>query len=225
MSRFENEGSQTYDQRITKLIPGYELLHQLTAAKLTLLLPEEANILVVGAGTGKEILQLSKLDASWQFTALDPSEDMLDIAQSNFKQQNINNRVDIHVGKTSGLNHQQRYHAVLCQFVMHFMPKENKRELLSTIHSRLKPGGSLLISDLMKASSEHQRLAQAKASNLRGLPSQEADQMLKRMQTDFYPLDIREYTDLLKTIGFCEPTSYFQALRFQGFHAQKPTLN
>jgi hypothetical protein len=73
----------------------------------------------------------------------------------------------------------------------------------------------------MKPNTKHQRLAQAEASHLLGLPSDEAENMLHRMQTDFYTLESQEYSDLLRATGFNDPTNYFKTLRFQGFHAQK----
>ncbi|WP_323944030.1 hypothetical protein [Aeromonas hydrophila] len=34
MTRFNGEGALDYGQRITRLVPGYELLHQLSASQL-----------------------------------------------------------------------------------------------------------------------------------------------------------------------------------------------
>ena len=53
MPTFTGEEAQNYDSRITKLVPGYALIHQLTGAQLLALYPDSATILVVGAGTGK----------------------------------------------------------------------------------------------------------------------------------------------------------------------------
>ena len=41
-----------YDQHIRKLIPGYELVHLQIQAILKTHLPEHANVLIVGCGTG-----------------------------------------------------------------------------------------------------------------------------------------------------------------------------
>ena len=85
MPTFKGEEAQEYDNRITRLVPGYELLHQLTNAQLKATLKDNAHILVVGAGTGKEILALAALNPTWQFTAQDTSSDMLAIAKQAFE--------------------------------------------------------------------------------------------------------------------------------------------
>ena len=71
MPTFTGEEAQEYDNSITRLVPGYELLHQLTNAQLSATLTDNAHILVVGAGTGKEIAALANLNSTWQFTAQD----------------------------------------------------------------------------------------------------------------------------------------------------------
>lgn len=219
MSRFKGEGSKNYNQRISKLIPGYELLHQLTAAKLNILLPRKANILVVGAGTGNEILKLSKINKSWQFTALDPSKDMLDIAYSRFKENGIEQRVKYHNGTIESFKKTQKFDVALCFYVMHFIQTlSDKENLLKSIRDHLKPKADLLIADLMKPLSDNDRLAQGEVSQMMGLTAEEAENMLSRLSTDFYPLNRDELTSLIKTAGFQDITPYFQALRFSAFH-------
>ncbi|MEL7833518.1 class I SAM-dependent methyltransferase [Fodinibius sp. Rm-B-1B1-1] len=219
MSRFKGKGSQTYDQRITKLIPGYELLYNLTAAKLKLLLPEEANILVIGAGTGNEILNLSKVNDQWAFTALDPAKDMLDIAQSKFREEGIEQRVNFHHGTISSFENGHKFDAALCFFVMHFISNlSEKKELLSSIRSHLVSNGDLFIADLMKPISENDRLAQAQASHLLGLPEEKNKKILNRLSNDFFPLDRGELDSLLQEAGYPIINAYFQAIRFSAFH-------
>ncbi|MGD1850795.1 MAG: class I SAM-dependent methyltransferase [Cyanophyceae cyanobacterium] len=120
MPRFEGQGSQNYDARIQKLIPGYSLLQQLTAAKLISLFPSSANFLIVGAGTGNETITFAKANPLWTFTAFDISEDMLAIAQVNFVHKNLNHRITVHHGEISTLPSDTFFDAVICFFVMHF---------------------------------------------------------------------------------------------------------
>ena len=104
MPTFTGEQATQYDSRITRLVPGYELLHQLTNAQLQATLSDNAHVLVVGAGTGKEVLALAALNPTWQFTAQDTSADMLAIAKQRFDEQGITSRVTIHGGPVETLN-------------------------------------------------------------------------------------------------------------------------
>ena len=99
--RFHGAGVLDYDTRMPKRMPGYELLHLLTAAQMVERLPAQARVLVVGAGTGQEILRLARARPDWQFTAADVSPDMLALAQQNFVKAGIADRVQLHAGPFS----------------------------------------------------------------------------------------------------------------------------
>ena len=75
--RFDGEGARAYDSRIPLLVPGYELLHQLCASRLMAALGQQARVLLVGVGTGSELLLLGRLCPRWTFVAQDISADML----------------------------------------------------------------------------------------------------------------------------------------------------
>ncbi|MEM8637887.1 MAG: class I SAM-dependent methyltransferase [Cyanobacteria bacterium P01_G01_bin.54] len=217
MSRFTHQGSQSYDARIQKLIPGYALLQQLTTAKLRSLLPSAANLLIVGVGTGSETLTFAKANTSWTFTAVDISADMLDLARQNFAKANLENRINIHHGELSTVPTDQTYDVAICFFVLHFLPNDGSKEaLLFAIQQRLKPSCFLFIADLMQPLSSLERRAQAIMSQQLGLSDEQAQQMLERLNSDFYPLSDLELEHLARETRFSQPIQYFQAL---GFHS------
>ena len=217
MSRFEGQGSQNYDARIQKLIPGYSLLQQLTTAKLTSLFQSPANFLIVGAGTGSETITFSKANPLWTFTALDISEDMLNIAQQNFANENLKHRINIHHGEISTLASGTTFDAAICFFVMHFLPHNGaKYDFLLALNQKLKSDCFLFIADLMKPLSNLERRSQAMMSQHLGLTSEQSQQMLERLNSDFYPLSQLEFEHLANKAYFAKPIQYFQAF---GFHA------
>ena len=66
---FDRTRSSRYDQKIRASIPGYEALHAMVDDFLSPALPETARVLVVGAGTGMELLSLGAAHPGWRFTA------------------------------------------------------------------------------------------------------------------------------------------------------------
>jgi len=64
--------AESYDKQWEKLSPINDSLHLLMGAIMSNL-PEQANILCVGAGTGAEIIYLAKRFPKWSFTALSES--------------------------------------------------------------------------------------------------------------------------------------------------------
>ncbi|MCF6434504.1 class I SAM-dependent methyltransferase [Pseudoalteromonas sp. MMG022] len=215
MPTFQADEAQSYEQRITRLIPGYDLLHELTAAQLKTLLPDEATILVIGAGTGKDILALAQLNPHWRFIAQDISEDMLAIADQNFTNLGLSSRVTIVCGELEpNLGH---IDAALCLLVMHFLPDNgDKQALLKTIRAQLPNRAPLFLADLMASETEFERESQLVACRELGLTEVGEQRMRHNLQHEFFALDRMRLAELLEHTGFGVPHYYFKALGFTG---------
>lgn len=66
---FDTARSSRYDHKIRASIPGYEALHAMAHDFLRPALPETARLLVVGAGTGMELLTFGAAHPGWRFCA------------------------------------------------------------------------------------------------------------------------------------------------------------
>src|SRR4249920_3703291 len=75
------ERAASYDDDVRAAIPGYEWLHETAAALLHNALPEQARLLLVGVGTGEEILRLAPDHPGWRITAVDSAAAMIDVAR------------------------------------------------------------------------------------------------------------------------------------------------
>ncbi|MGE6462593.1 class I SAM-dependent methyltransferase [Pseudoalteromonas tetraodonis] len=216
MPTFTGEEAQEYDNRITRLVPGYELLHQLTNAQLQTTLSDDAHILVIGAGTGKEVLALAKMNPKWQFTAQDTSSDMLDIAKQRFAEQGIDSRVTIECSPVDKIK--TKADAVLCLLVMHFVEDNgDKKQILKSIKANLKKGANLYIADLMRPETTFERESQLNTCAQLGLTEAGKTQMGHNLEREFYPLDRMRFSELLNECGFGIPKLYFKALGFSGY--------
>lgn len=91
---FDGPRSSRYDHKIRASIPGYEALHAMAHDFLRQALPEQARILVVGSGTGMELLTLGAAHTGWRFTATDLSSDMLAIGKVNVEAAGLADRED-----------------------------------------------------------------------------------------------------------------------------------
>ncbi|MGO2010747.1 class I SAM-dependent methyltransferase [Pseudoalteromonas sp.] len=220
MPIFNAQEASEYDSQITRLVPGYELLHSTTAAQLAVTLKDNAHILVVGAGTGKEIAELATINSTWQFTAQDTSSDMLDIAKQRFIDLSITDRVTIHHGSPCEIK--QQADAALCLLVMHFVADNgDKKDLLSAIATQLKSQGKLFIADLMRPETSYEQDAQLVLCQKFGLSEAAADRMKHNFEHEFYPLDRIRFADLLDECGFNAAKLYFKTLGFSGYVSQK----
>ncbi|MDO6546400.1 class I SAM-dependent methyltransferase [Pseudoalteromonas carrageenovora] len=216
MPTFKDEQATQYNNRITRLVPGYELLHQVTNAQLKATLKDNAHILVVGAGTGKEVLALAALNPTWQFTAQDISSDMLAIAKQEFEEQGISERVNVIEGELDKLS--TKADAALCLLVMHFLEDDgSKKQLLKNIKANLNKGANLFISDLMKPETDFEREAQITVCADLGLSDAGQAYTAQNLESEFYPLDRMRFSELLNECKYGIPKLYFKALGFSGY--------
>ncbi|MBQ4798688.1 class I SAM-dependent methyltransferase [Pseudoalteromonas sp. MMG006] len=216
MPTFKDEQATQYNSRITRLVPGYELLHQLTNAQLKATLNDNAHILVVGAGTGKEVIALAALNPTWQFTAQDTSSDMLAIAKQEFEEHGIAERVNVIEGELNKLS--TKADAALCLLVMHFLEDDgSKKQLLKNIKANLNKGAHLYISDLMKPETDFEREAQITVCADLGLSDAGQAYTAQNLESEFYPLDRMRFSELLNECKYGVPKLYFKALGFSGY--------
>jgi SAM-dependent methyltransferase len=88
--RFGGEGAREYDGRIRSMLPGYEALHDTLRPLLRAELGEgRARVLVVGAGTGAEVVGLGEDNPGWRLTGVDPVADMLAIAEGRVRERGL----------------------------------------------------------------------------------------------------------------------------------------
>jgi tRNA (cmo5U34)-methyltransferase len=77
MKNFNDSVAKEYEQDIRKKILGYDVMQNLITILINHELPLNSSILVVGCGTGEEIVRLEKLSSSYQIIGIDPSQDMI----------------------------------------------------------------------------------------------------------------------------------------------------
>ena len=79
--KFDRDRANQYDLDIRKAIPGYEALHGMAYSLLQTNLNESARVLIVGSGTGMELVNYCQQNPKWSLTGVDPSAEMMAIAE------------------------------------------------------------------------------------------------------------------------------------------------
>ena len=133
-----------YEQTVKRVNAGYDLIFTLTECFLRAQQQPQMKVLVVGAGGGMEIERFAPANAGWRLTGVDPSQDMLDLAQAKADQLGVREQVTLVRGTITDLPSDARFDAATCIFVLHFLPDPAKLALLQGIHSRLRPDAPLI---------------------------------------------------------------------------------
>src|SRR5262247_2794224 len=95
--KFDPSRAAEYDAQVRIALAGYEAMHELTACCLTAALGPggEKSVLVVGVGTGQEIMTIGRHEPHWRFTAVDPSPPMIAIARERLAATGLLRRTDL----------------------------------------------------------------------------------------------------------------------------------
>ena len=146
---FDRDRANQYDLDIRKAIPGYESLHAMAQSLLQTSLNESARLLVVGSGTGMELINYCQQNPNWSLTGIDPSAEMMAIARSELANLGLQARVTLHNGYVDSLPTTEPVDAATLLLVMHFLADDGaKLKLLKDIALYLKPGARLILADL-----------------------------------------------------------------------------
>lgn len=224
---FDEDHAAKRDAMFAGLRPLADGLHLLSRAALADL-PEQARVLCVGAGTGPEVFALAHGFPGWRFTAVDPAAPMLARLRRRAEAEGFTARIVVHEGTLDTLPPGEPFDAATCFLVSHFLTDlDARRGLLREIASRLRPGGRLLISDLVgdRASAEHaSRLAAwRRMFQVGGVPEAEGETMLAALDTHVALLPEAELEGLLTSAGFELPVRFYQCLLVHAWYARRRT--
>jgi len=226
-----------YDLIQQQLIPGYGSLARLAVALLAaspLASEPGAEVLVAGCGTGAELQEAVAQRPDWRLGAIDPSAAMLAEARSRLT------RVHSHLAGAPAIEWQQttveqlteapayqgRFAGVLSVLVLQSLADDgSKLAFLSGLARSLRPGGQLVLVDLMATSlpSLEGQLASAWVGFQRASGLQAPAEQLAPLTQGLHPVGMARLTSLVNAAGFSDPARIFQALAFEGFLLQKPS--
>ena len=214
---------QGYDLIVQQLIPGYASLARLAVALLAVSPLASANaapVLVVGCGTGAELVEARAQRPDWELTALDPSAEMIAAAQARVGQAGIHWRQSTVEQLAEGA----RYAGALSVLVLQSLPDDgSKLAFLSALARSLQPGGQLVLVDRM-ASERSPLRRQVEAALLgfqRASGLQASAEELVPLTQGLHPIGEARLAALVEAAGFSDPARVFQALGYEGFLLQR----
>ena len=201
-------------------VPALGDLHRMTGLLLAERTPDDGRVLVLGAGGGLELEHLAAAHPRWEFDGIDPSAEMLRLAEATT--QRFAARIRLHEGYVdsapAGL-----FDAAACLLTLHFIPAPERLDTLRHVHRRLKPGAPLVVAHHSFPPQPPERdvwLARYAAYAVgSGLP---ADQMAKAVSaiSDRLPvLSPQDDEALLREAGFDDVSLFYAALTFRGWVA------
>ena len=212
-SAFDDDHAARYDEQFAALAPVKDALHLSLNLALDAL-ADDARVLIVGAGTGQEMLALATAHPNWRFVAVDPSAAMLDRCRTKAQQMGVLDRCRLHVGSLDTLPREEPFQAATSILVSHFFTeRDQRRAFFALVKEHLQASGLLVSADLSaEVTEEAQRsqLALWRVTLGRAMPAEQVDEIMSLYGTEVALSSTVEMQELLKEAGFLAPLSVYQ---------------
>jgi tRNA (cmo5U34)-methyltransferase len=191
-----------------------DALHLLMAAALSEL-PSTARILVVGAGTGPELLFLARRFPEWRFTAVEPSLPMLEVCRRKAVESRIDSRCEFHGGYLDSLPAGAPHHAATSLLVSQFLlDRDHRTTYFRAVAERLVPAGLLVTADLASHAdvSTSRELMEMWLRMMRGadVPAENLEKLRAAYGRDVSVLPPGEVEAIIAAGGFESPLQFLQ---------------
>jgi tRNA (cmo5U34)-methyltransferase len=226
--KFDAQRAGEYAVQSRIALAGYDACHELAACLLAAELGagRSARILVAGAGgTGQEILSAAKLEPGWHFTAVDPSQPMLELALANVEQADLAARTTPVLGSIQDLSSEPAFDAATLIGVLHHLPgEEAKLVILTALAARLKPGAPLILAGNRHAYASRPLFLRAWGERWRmhGATAPEIEAKLgKIVQGADPPVTDEHVAALLAQAGLEAPVLFFSSLFWGGWFTRR----
>lgn len=221
MSHFSDpEAVARYAEGPVRQVPGFADLHRMTYLLLAEHVPEDGRVLIVGAGGGLEIKTFAEAQPNWTFDGVDPSRQMLDLAE--VMTQPHGSRINLYEGSVEAAP-PGPFDGATCLLTFHFVEIEERWQMLKEICERLRPGAPFIVVHHSFPQGEDERNIWFSRFASFALPSgteQERTDSASRFKSANLPiLDPEQDEALLREAGFSEISLFYTAFTFRGWIA------
>lgn len=205
----------SYAEGPPRQVPGFAGLHRMTSMLLAERVPAHGRVLILGAGGGLELKALADDHPGWTFAGVDPSADMLRVAEqivgSHAK------RIHFHEGYIDAAP-AGPFDGAVCLLTLHFVPRGQRVETLRQIHRRLVPGAPFVIAHISFPQTEPERsMWIARHVAFGGVDPANAESARQAIATRLSILSPEEDEALLRQAGFSNVSLFYAGLSFRGW--------
>lgn len=219
---FDQAAADAYDDRFAKLAVFRDALQLVTRLALNEL-PADARLLIVGAGTGLELLYLADAFPGWRFTAVEPSGPMLQRCKARAEASGFWDRCTFHHGTTDTLADQGPFDGATALLVSQFVVDRGARtDFFEQIAKRLRPNAPLVSADLSRPV-EGAELTELwrRAWIHNDTTAENVERMLQSIDQHVAVSPAELVERILSDAGFDSPTRCFQTLWIHGWLSRR----
>ena len=206
-----NKASNDYDKYRKQAIPNMEIYYN-TVVKLTQKY-NNPKILDLGAGTGILTELLYTHHPQSDFTLIDLSNEMLNVAKEKFKDYNFKYIIANYLI----YEFKEEYDVIVSSLSIHHLPDEEKKILYKRIYDTLLPGGVFINADQVRGATDYtEELYKQQDEDYlqnQSIPKKEKDILRERRKLD-KPSKLSDTIEWYNEIGFKNVDVYYKYYRY-----------
>lgn len=215
---FSGPSVNTYAEGPPRQVPGFLSLHRMTTMLLAERTPATGRVLVLGAGGGLELKAFAAAQPGWSFDGVDPSADMLRLAEETVRP--YAGRIRLQQGTIEAAP-AGPFDAATALLTFHFIAREQRLETLRQLHRRLKPGAPLVVAHISFAQTEPERSMWIARHVAFGAPEgtdlAQLENARQAIGTRLSILAPEEEEAMLREAGFANVSLFYAGLSFRGW--------
>ena len=209
-----------YAEGPPRLVPGFAGLHRMAMLLLAERSPDNARVLVLGAGGGLEIKSFAEAQPGWSFDGVDPSAEMLSLANTILEP--FASRTRLHHGLID-LAPDGPFDASTCLLTLHFVEREERRRTLREVHRRMRPGAPFVVAHLSFPQGSGDRdlwlSRYAAFATASGVEQSKAENAASSIGAQLPSLSPEDDETLLRDAGFHGIDLFYAGFTFRGWVA------
>ena len=207
-----------YAEGPPRLVPGFADMQRMVLLLLAERAPGDARVLVLGAGGGLEIRAFAEAKAGWSFDGVDPSAEMLNLAQATLGAYAARTR--LHHGLID-VAPEGPFDAATCILTLHFVEREERRRTLAEVRRRLKPGAPFAVAHFSfpKGEGDLWLARYAAFATASGVERAQAENAAAQIGARLPILAPEDDEQLLRDAGFSDVSLFYAGFAFRGWVA------
>lgn len=209
-----------YTEGPPRFVPGYNAMLSMAAILLAERVPDDAQVLVLGAGGGLELKAFAQAHQGWRFDGVDPSAAMLGLARQTLG--SFAARARLHQGYIDDAP-EGPFDGATCLLTLHFVDVAERRRIAAEIRRRLKPRAPVVVAHLSAPDGEAERplwLSRYSAYlTAFGVAPEQAAAARNAVTNHLEILAPAQDEAILREAGFSDPTLFYTGFTFRGWVA------
>jgi len=185
------------------------------------------NVLIVGCGTGADLIPLAQLFQNWSFDAIEPAKEMITYCRTELDRLGLGGRVKLHETDLQSYSTTKRYAAVSSVLISQNLPDDrDAQNFFFRLYDLLLPGGWLFSADAhIAANQDRERMLNLweQQALFAGTPADIVSGLRSRFETDLWPRDEAVIEEFLGRAGFNSWLKPFSSLIYGAWCARKDT--